>query len=333
MTKEVTIKKSVARIIIFLGFIATVGFILACAPPPPPPRPLPPPLPTSHWGDNYFYNYEPAKKLSPASVKATVIVVNPFYKDAESTLIDPIYAKVGKGFSKSMGVDLDKIIIAKGMTSVGPYLTLEDVTYPDKKNADITLAPRVFLTTQTKYDEKWRYIVADRKNNLMGKGVLLAAGEGYRMEVEAKKKARRAQMTESGSGGEGEGGYDTRMEKNFEMKIGGWVAYVMQEPLSGEKMWVKKLELEERVVDGLEAYEALPIYETRYGGQYNNIPYQYLVRYDKGKILYDGRVEAVADALKEFYPIIMEKAWTYIDTDEILNLKEKTKEIRELKRY
>ena len=31
------------------------------------------------------------------------------------------------------------------------------------------------------------------------------------------------------------------------------------------------------------------------------------------------------------YPIIMEKAWTYLDTDEILNLKGKTKEIRELK--
>ncbi|MDP2683298.1 MAG: hypothetical protein Q8P28_10985 [Deltaproteobacteria bacterium] len=255
--------------------------------------PPPPPLPVSHWGDNYFYNYEPPKKLPPASIKATVIVVNPFYKDAESSLIDPIYAQVGKGFSKSMGVDLDKIIIAKGMTSVGPYLTLDDVTYPDKKNADITLAPRVFITTDTKYDE-WAYVYYSGKN------------------LEDSKI--------------------TVKERKFEMKIGGWVAYEMREPLSGEKMWVKKLEMEGSVVRGMEIYEAIPVYETRYGGQYNNIPYQHLVRYDQGK-MYTGRADAVADALKDYYPVIMEKAWTYLDTDEILNLKGKTKEIRELKRY
>ena len=294
MTKEVTIKERVAKIIIFIVFIAATGLIPACAglpdsniPPPPPP-----PLPTSHWGNNYFYNYEPPKKLPPASVKATVIVVNPFYKDAESSLIDPIYAQVGKGFAKSMGVDLDKIIIAKGMTSVGPYLTLDDVTYPDKKNADITLAPRVFLTTETKYDEWQNLIYADK--NPEGKIVV--------------------------------------KERKFEMKIGGWVAYEMREPLSGEKMWVKKLEMEGSVVRGTEIYEALPIYETRYGGQYNDIPYQHLVRYDQGKMI-QGRADAIADALKEYYPVIMEKAWTYLDTEEILNLKGKTKEIRELKRY
>lgn len=260
-----------------------------------PPPPPPPPLPVSHWGDNYFYNYEPPKKLPPASIKATIIVVNPFYKDAESSLIDPIYAQVGKGFSKSMGVDLDKIIVAKGMTSVGPYLTLDDVTWPDKKNADVTLAPRVFLITETKYDEKWAHVYySDNK-------------EGEQKKVYSERK--------------------------FEMKIGGWVAYEMREPLSGEKMWVKKLEMEGSVVRGREIYEAIPIYETRYGGQYNNIPYQYLLRYDQGKMAYNGRIEAVADALKDYYPVIMEKAWTYLDTDEILNLKTKTIEIRELKRY
>jgi hypothetical protein len=33
------------------------------------------------------------------------------------------------------------------------------------------------------------------------------------------------------------------------------------------------------------------------------------------------------------YPIIMQKCWTYIDAEEILSLKDKVKEIRELKRY
>lgn len=117
------------------------------------------------------------------------------------------------------------------------------------------------------------------------------------------------------------------------MKIGGWVAYEMREPLSSEKMWVKKLELDGNVVRGKEIYEATPVYETRYGGQYGNEPYQALVRYDHGKIVYNGRAEALGDVLKNYYPVIMAKAWTYLDTDEILNLKGKAKEIRELKRY
>ncbi len=299
MLQTITNNKTAAKAVMALGLAATVGFILACAEPPQ--RAISyPAFPVSHWGDNYFYNYEPPKKVSPASVKATIIVVNPFYKDAENSLIDPIYAQVGKGFSKSMGVDLDKVIIAKGMTSVGPYPTLDDVTYPDKKNADLTLAPRVFLTTDTKYGE-WRNATYSD---------LTPPYHGPQASNELVVK-----------------------ERDFEMKIGGWVAYEMREPLSGEKMWVKKLELEENSVRGIEIYQAVPVYETRYGGQYNNEPYQALVRYDMGKILYNGRGDAIADALKKYYPSIMGKAWTYLDTQEILDLKAKTREIREMKRY
>lgn len=328
MNKKTDISKTMAKIIMLAGFVATISFILACAPPPKVVPPAPP-LPTSHWGDNYFYNYEPPKKLPPASIKATIIVVNPFYKDAESSLIDPIYAQVGKGFSKSMGVDLDKIIVAKGMTSVGPYLTLDDVTYPDKKNADITLAPRVFITTDTKYDE-WTNVVYYSANKL--EDGVTTEDEKFDKNTDTGKIAKKLKrkMPDVGEGGWGRKVYS---ERKFEMKIGGWVAYEMREPLSSEKMWVKKLEMEGSVVRGIEIYEAVPVYETRYGGQYNNIPYQHLARYDQGKMVYNGRAEAVADALKDYYPVIMEKAWTYLDTDEILNLKGKTKEIRELKRY
>lgn len=155
------------------------------------------------------------------------------------------------------------------MTSVGPYATLDDVTWPDKKNADITLAPKVFLTTRTIYKD-WRH------------------------DVNAE-----------------------RMQRDFTLTIGGWISYVMQEPLSAEKMWVKKIELEAKVVSGVEIYEAVPKKQGNY-----------IVGYDQGKLLFNGRADAVADALKEYYPLIMQKAWVHLNTDEILNLKEKTKEIR-----
>jgi hypothetical protein len=216
--------------------------------------------------------------MPPASVRVNVIVVNPFYKEAESVFVDSTYSKVGKGFSKSMGVDLDKIIVSKGMTAVGPYPMLDDVTYPDKKNADITLAPRVFITTETKF------------------------GELFQREYE-------------GVG---------HWAKPFDMKISGWVAYEMREPLSGQKLWVKKLELEERQVSDVEIYEAVALRTDGYGN---------VIQWDQGKMRYSGREEALANALRDAYPTIMEKAWTYLNTEEILDLKGKTKEIRDRKVY
>jgi hypothetical protein len=263
-----------ASAVMFAGLAATIGFILACAAP----ARQYTPLPESHWNENYFYNFDPPQKAKTASVKVNVIVVNPFYKEPESAFIDATYAKVGRGLSKSMGVDLDKIIVAKGMTAIGPYQTLDDVTYPDKKGADITLAPRVFLTTETKFGN-----VTFREY----RGV-------------------------------------SHYAKPFTMKIGGWVAYEMREPLSGQKLWVKKLELEEREVRDVEVYEAVAGRRDQYGN---------VMGWNEGKIVYSGREEALADALKASYPIVMEKAWTFLSTDEIQDLVSKTKEIRERKVY
>jgi hypothetical protein len=262
-----------ASAVMLAGLMASIGFILACAT-----QQQYTPLPSSHWNDNYFYNFEPPSKQPPASVKVNVIVVNPFYKEAESAFMDATYAKVGRGFSKSMGVDLDKIIVAKGMTAIGPYATLDDVTYPDKKGAEITFAPRLFLTTETKF--------------------------GNLSHVEYK-----------GVG---------HMSKPFTMKIGGWVAYEMREPLSGQKLWVKKLELEDKEVRDVEIYEAVAMRRDQYGN---------VLQWGEGKLVYSGREEALADALKASYPTIMQKAWTYLNTDEVIDLVSKTKEIRERKVY
>jgi len=35
-----------------------------------------------------------------------------------------------------------------------------------------------------------------------------------------------------------------RIERDFDMSVTGWMAFIMQEPLSGEKMWIKKIDLD-----------------------------------------------------------------------------------------
>lgn len=293
MNNGFVMKKGAERLILLLAGVATIGFMLSCAETPPAaPRQLPP-VPSSPWGDRYSYKYDPPEKRDPASVQATIVVVNPFYKEAESALIDPLYTKVAKGFSASMGVDMDKVVIAKGMTVKGPYPSLDEITYSDKKVSDLTLAPKVFLTTQIKY-------VGD------------PASHEYRNEAGAE---------------------EIRIDRKFEMKIGGWISFVMQEPLSSEKMWIKRLELDDTIIVDVESYEAIPKYYTSRSGCFNEIENTSLVGYDRGKLLYDGKVDAMANMLKKIYPVIMEKCWVYIDTQEVLSLKEKTKEIRILKRY
>ncbi len=281
MKQGIVFKEKAAIIIISSVFVAMIALLLACASQPA--RTYLQPLPHSPWGDNYSYRYDPTEKKPTASVPATIIVVNPMYKEIEeSALRERIYSKVGKGFSASMGVDMDKIIVAKGMTSKGPYSSLEDVTYSDKKISDLTLAPKVYISTDIKYGRMETY-------------------SGYNQERQ----------------------FTTRYKRSFDMKIGAWISFAMQEPLSGQKMWVKKLDLEDITMSGEEYSESRRQYNSR--GQF--------IGYGEKEIVYDGRTDAMANALKQMYPIIMQKCWTYMDTEEILSLKDKVKEIRELKRY
>lgn len=291
----------ISRWIIGLSLLVWAGFMLACATPPPPvPPPAPKFLPASAWGDRYTYRYDPPSQKKAASVPATIIVVNPYYKETDSTLANPTYSKVAKGFSSSMGVDTDKVLIAKGMTSKGPFSTEDEITYSDKKVADLAIVPKVFLTADSRYISKW----------------LVEGNYQYDEQI------------------------ITVMSREFEMKIGGWVSFVMQEPLSAQKMWIKRLELPETIVKGIEYYRAIPQYETRthYDPGFLFVPpttsqYKVLVGHNPGEMIYDGKKEALANAIKQMYPEIMGKLWTYVDTDEIISLKEKVKEIRELKRY
>ena len=245
----------------------------------------PTPLPQSPWGERYAFSYhlpDEAAAAKPGSVPVTVAVVNPSYKEDESALGTELYAKVGKGVSTSMGTDLDKILIAKGVTTTGPFPSLSEITYSEKKDAALTLAPRVFITAEVK-----------------------KIGDPRQVDYASPP----------------------RTEQDFAMSITGWITFIMQEPLSGEKMWIKKLELEPVEMRGVIATESIPQYSKDECGD------EILSGYRPGNILYDGRPDAMASALKQMYPVIMAQFQKYLDTDEMVQLKEKGKEIRSLKVY
>jgi neuraminyllactose-binding hemagglutinin len=245
-----------------------------------------PALPTSEWGDIFAYSADLSRIAvnPPASVPVTIAVVNPSYKEEESSLAMTLYRKIGKGFSASLGTDLDKVLIAKGVTTTGPFQSLDELTYSEKKDAALTLVPRVFITAEIKYDS--------------------ANGEPYQRSV------------------------GITMEKAFVMHVSGWVSFIMQEPLSGEKMWIKKLELDTTEVRGTEIYGSTPIMRSDGCGGQQVVGYG-----NTGNLLYDGRIDAMASALKQLYPTVVYQFQKYLDPDEMVALKTKGEEIRKAKVY
>jgi hypothetical protein len=275
---------------------AALGLLAAGCEPLPQGPPPGTPVPTSPWAEGFAFKYATPPSAG-TQFPVTIAVVNPFYKEEESAFLAPLYTKVGKGLSASMGSDFEKLLVAKGMTATGPFPALDEITYSEKKGAALVFAPRVFITTKVEYGQAVS-MVRDGQTRLPDGRVLAV-----------------------------------RAEKPFAMTVTGWISFIMQEPLSGEKMWIKKLDLDPVVVKGVEAYDTVE--ETRtdtdfFGGT-TTVP---TGNYQQGKeVLYDGKPDALASALSQIYPVIMDKFWRLVEPEEMVVLKDKGEEIRKLKVY
>jgi hypothetical protein len=232
-----------------------------------------------------FSGYTTPETKRPASVRFTVAIVEPAYKEA----ITKTYSRVVKSFSSSIGSGLDQILVAKGMTTKGPYGSLDELPYPDKKNSNLTLTETVFIQTVEQADANApRYGQPNTYyTNSQGKNVLC--------EVQSGKLTAEV-----------------------------WLTFELREPLSAEKMWIKRLDLgtlERSYQVGVEKY----MYQDP------NNPWVQQWRY--GEEQFNTKPDALASILNEVYPNIMKSAWLYLNTEELVKLDEKVKEIRQLKRY
>jgi len=237
------------------------------------------------------------------SVNLTSVIIIPEYKDtfnqeyaggarvSAGGAMTKDMVKVFKSFAGSIGEDVEARLVAKGMTTKGPF-SLSEVTYPDKKGADLTVMINVIFDIQ----------YTNQKYLREGQFVGGRHGKVY-----------------SGN-----------------MSVGVKVFYYMLEPLSEEKMWIKKLDLgvqdfnyefareQEQYVSGTH------FVSDGCGGGYNQTTYAWR---DVDTYLYDGRAKIFSDILKDAYPQVMKTANVYFDVNEMLSLKAKSQEIRERKRY
>lgn len=232
-----------------------------------------------------FSGYTTPETKRPASVRFTVAIVEPAYKEP----ISQPYSRVIKSFSSSIGSGLDQIVVAKGMTTKGPYASLEELPYPDKKNSNLTLTETVFIqaveqagTNAPRYGQPNTYYT-----NSQGKNVLCEVSSG-------------------------------------KLTVDVWLTFELREPLSDEKMWIKKLELgtlERSYQVGVEKY------------MYKDPNNPWVQQWRLGEEQFNTKPDALAGILNEMYPKVMQAAWVYLNTEELLQLNEKVKEIRGLLRF
>lgn len=270
--------------VIVLSTMAVILWIMACA------ETQPYVAPTSHWQGGYNFVWDPPQSGSARSLRVTMAVVSPAFAQQNEfvTKHDP----VAKGFTKSLETDLDKLLIAKGMTVTGPFESLDMMTYPDKKNAELSLTPDVVLNATVK------------------EGDWTSNGHDFVRPVE--------------------------------VVMDGWVALVMREPLSSEKIWIKKIPLQpvkkssqvvakpQRLIQGgdpnlLAGKSKVSLAELLVASPRETI--------QPGELVIDGVEEAMADCIQDLYKPIMDTAWNYINAQEIKVLTEKAAEVRKLKRY
>jgi hypothetical protein len=235
-----------------------------------------------------FSGYTIPETNRPASVRFTVAIVEPAYKEP----ISKTYSRVVKSFSSSIGSGLDQMLVAKGMTTKGPYGSLDELPYPDKKNSNLTLTETVFIQTveQTEANKGAHYGYAQTNTyytNSQGRNVLCEVNSG-------------------------------------KLTVDVWLTFELREPLSTEKMWIKRLDLgtlERSYQVGVERY------------MYKDPSNPWVQEWRLGEEQFNTKPDALAGILNEVYPNIMKSAWVYLNTEELLKLNEKVKEIRQLKRY
>lgn len=150
----------------------------------------------------FLFDHAPKGSAAPGSAKISIAVVKPYYaenmKSAESL---DLFSRYRSG----LGGDIEEILIAKGFTLKGPFDTKADMTYNDKKTAELALDVKI----------------TPRVDGLEG---LNATSTGSLLNAMIGEKR-------------------TGYRYSGMVSLGGRIEITAYEPMTGEKLWTKSTEL------------------------------------------------------------------------------------------
>lgn len=215
------------------------------------------------YAPNFKYQY-PAGEAQ--AIDVTVAIVRPTYTA-------PGYTETAgyqehphvSAFRAAIATQLQEMMTQKGFHLTGPFDSTNDMTFPDKKTADLALTPQITLN--------WTLPTGGWKQGPPNPWTGLS---------------ERTYWSEGNC------------------SATGFVSYILIEPLSGEKLWIKKVDV-----------NVPEVVCTVRGGKDADRAYQ------------DG----IGRVLEGAYQAAMSKAWTYLSPEEFTLLKKKAQELREKKVY
>jgi hypothetical protein len=198
----------------------------------------------------------------------------------------------------SLESDFEKVLLADGFRTIGPFSDRERMTYPQREQADFSLEPRVTIEV---LDEITRINPPDRvelktgPTSLSRKRIVSAEEDtiliyGMHKEIEIRPGTVSGKLT-----------------------VGARIELHLYEPLTGEKMWIKSLSLPN-------------IAKSQYTYKFNDVNGERVVGEDE-------RPTILANVLSRSYKQILDEFHTYFDVKELKQLNLKAKEIREKKRF
>ena len=178
-------------------------------------------------------------------------------KIQDHSLTDPVV----RNFLSSFANDLEKVVLAKGITVSGVYKNLDEMTFSQKERASLVLVPEIYLDKQD-------------------------AGSVL-------------------------GGTETST-------ISGKITFTFYEPMSKEKVWVKKFD-----IPTVSHPVKMDLLRTKDGGYAK----------DSRGLLAEVSRNSVVDILNSMYPQLLEKVSSMLDAREILKLKIDADKLKSRTRY
>lgn len=197
------------------GMLAGVAALVGCATVQPRP-------PVAPYQPNFAYKADPSGKKLDVTIgiigaqwSSAAALYRENYKDDE----------VLRGMLSGMTATFNEVLLAKGFNTKGPFVSLNEMTFPEKKGSDLLLYPE--------FDFQIQLRIENARNLQQGKG---GSGGGS-----------------SGGGGSGIAGLVNLMAGSTDptanqmcdavVTVSGNLLFVAQEPLSGERMWIKRLDV------------------------------------------------------------------------------------------
>lgn len=88
------------------------------------------------------FKFTPPAAAAPGSAGVAFAIVNARYSKEETWTKRPPFTT----FAGNMSADFQELLNARGFTVRGPFTSVDEMTFPDKKGADLTLQPTLDLT-------------------------------------------------------------------------------------------------------------------------------------------------------------------------------------------